>query len=315
MGASEAFILSHKMANAVTIRIYRIETFYQGQPHSINGRRVKLKGANFVKNFVELNSSINRSDDLERTWFLEEKESDGLGSSCGLIHYGSFGFTSTIIDSETRDEKFHRAVDDIEQIPLFYELLIPKTEGAGFFVFQSFGGKSCISLIMAKFKRDFEEENEGFAIFYKKVMPTDGETNPFANLPVTKMTFVTKGVSGDIIEEYTGVSPESVNVEINISSKRRQILGRLKDIMGASTKKEGALVFKDIEFSKLYAEVKYKNRKRRVGVIGSDEEVGFIDITDEVTRGPDGHPEFSSIREESRDLLSGIMQTLRGLND
>ncbi|MFY8094938.1 MAG: hypothetical protein ACOVN0_15780 [Niveispirillum sp.] len=270
---------------------------------------------NFVKHFISSNSNINKNNDLERTWFLEEKDSDGLGSSCGLIHYGSFGFTSTIIDSETKGEKYQREVDDIEQIPLFYEILIPKTEPAGYLVFQSFGGKSCISLVLSKFKKDFEEKNEGFSVFPRKVMPSDGGQNPFANLPVTKITFVSKGTSGDIIDEYTGVTPESVNIELNVSSKRRKILGKLKDIVGASSKKEGVLVFKDIEFSKLFAEVKYKNRKRRIGIIGSDEEVGFIDITDDVKRAVNGHPEFSSIREESRDLLSGFVQSLSGFND
>ena len=75
-----------------------------------------------MDNFVLINSNVNVRDDPERTWFLDPRETDGSGSSRGLVQYGTFGFESNIKDSKTKKINYGRLLTDVEEVPLYYEI-------------------------------------------------------------------------------------------------------------------------------------------------------------------------------------------------
>src|SRR5690606_27308299 len=110
---------------------------------------------------------------LERSWYFEEIRSYSLGSSQGYVHYGTFGFESNFVDTKTQTHTYRRQVTDVEEIPLFYEFWCPPSSEYGLVAFQSFQGRSCISLVLNSMKQKFEEVNSDYIIIFKKLMPND----------------------------------------------------------------------------------------------------------------------------------------------
>ena len=127
----------------------------------------------FITQFAVLHSTVTQNADRERSWYFEVKDSRGPGTSKGYVHYGTFGFESNFVDTNTKKHNYRRKVTDIEEIPLFFEFWYPTKSTHIFAVFQSFQGRSCIQLVMSEMQESFEKANPGFVIVFKKLLPND----------------------------------------------------------------------------------------------------------------------------------------------
>lgn len=304
------------MAGAIGIRVYRVSVHNRGSQVPINDPALKVGVSKFISRFVSDHSKIFQNDEFERAWFLEPKESD-LGCSSGLIRYGTYGFESNIIDGNTGTEKYHRKLTDIEQIPLFYEFWCPIVSSFGFAVFQSFEGRSCVAMLTKQMKSEFEQINKGYILAFKKVMPDDAKGSVLGSAPVVRLRLIRKGASGDVVERYFHENaPQSVNLELIVKARRNGKLGKLEALF--STFKPGAesvLMYEGIQFERVSAEIRVGKRLRKIGVYGSEEDSGLIDLTDEIEKGVDGHPKFEAIREESKRLIDDFYNVMRGMKD
>ncbi|MBA3678210.1 MAG: hypothetical protein H0W74_12555 [Sphingosinicella sp.] len=106
--------------------------------------------AKFLPAFFKSHLNPTRNAEAERSWYFEEKDRDGFGNSAGYIHYGTFGYASKIKNHKTKATNYERQVDDVEEIPLFYEFWLPEKANHAFVMFQSFAGKSCINLVISQ---------------------------------------------------------------------------------------------------------------------------------------------------------------------
>lgn len=93
---------------------------------------------------------------------------------------------------------------------------------------------------------------------------------------------------------------------MSISAKRNGSFGALSDLTKRIGKqKDALLVYDDHQFDRAVAEISVNGRRRRVGLAGIDADTGAIDVTEDV-KLVEGHPTFSSISEQSNDLMVDI---------
>jgi hypothetical protein len=78
------------------------------------------------------------------------------------------------------------------------------------------------------------------------------------------------------------------------------------------TKSNNVITYDGIDFPEAVAEVRVGNKTRRVGVFGLSGDAGVIDITEDIKRGPDGHPTFNSLTNETGDILEDMYKALKG---
>ncbi|MET3725867.1 hypothetical protein [Sphingomonas trueperi] len=305
------------MASAIGLRVYRIGVHARGKSSLVAFDDEKLNQSvpDFITAFMKLHNSVVQNDALERSWYFEEKDEDGPGNSQGYVHYGTFGFESDFIDTKTKKKNYRRKTTDIEEIPLFYEFWCPDQSAFGLATFQSFQGRSCISLVMTKMKEAFENANPDHILSFKKLLPNDAKGSAYYSAPVKQLRLIKRKASSDIADRYfDNPSPEPIDFEIIMSARRRKNLGDLTSLL-KSVRSDGAktiITHDGIEFSEAVAEIRVGNRTRRVGVLGFNGEAGVIDVTDVIVRGADGHPTFESLKKESDSILRDFFETLEG---
>jgi hypothetical protein len=302
------------MPASIGIRVYQATT------HKKNGRgsepvdagELNVDLPTFMARFVGDHVAPMQNDELERSWYFEEKESDE-NQSRGYVHYGTFGFESNLVNSRTKKTKYRRQVDDVEEIPLFYETWCPRGN-FGLLAFQSFQGRSCIALVMHQMQEAFERLNPGYAIRFKKLLPNGRTGSLYFNAPVKRLRLIKRNASHDEIDRYfPGTNPRSVSFEVSAVAKRRQELGTLGAVSRELRQNAAGVVVHDgIAFDEAVAEISVGGKLRRVGVFGSDSEAGVIDLTEDIERGPDGHPTFESLAEQSDAILNDFYQVLTG---
>lgn len=302
------------MTATIGLRAYQIVAHKKGDRGMIpfSSEEFRTPPTELISRFIASNVEAKQREDLERSWFFEEKDGSGEGSSRGYVHYGTYGFESNFVNNRTKKRNYRRKVDDVEEIPLFYEIWSPEHCDFGLAAFQSFQGRSCIGIVLHDLQSAFERENPGYRLGAKKLIPSDVNGSLYHSAPVKRLTLIKRNASRDDTDRYFAeVKPQKVDLEISLSARRALTLGNLANVSRSIRRgADGALVHDGISFDEAVAQVSIGGRLRRVGVFGDNSEAGAIDITDSVDKGFDGHPTYKSLTKQSDLILMDFYNIL-----
>ncbi len=303
------------MTASIGIRAYQVTVNKKGDRAltRFDSTELRVRVPEFISRFVSKNAAAVQNTELERSWFFDPKEEDGLGGTKGYVQYGTYGFESNLVNNKTKEKNYRRKIDDVEEIPLFYEFWLPGAANFGLIAFQSFQGRSCISIVMAKMREAFEEANPGYRMQYKKLLPSDVRGGAYYGAPVKRLRFIRRAAPSDITDRYLPNGSGGVDFEVSLTARRRRDLGNLASVFESLRSESGGVITHDgVGFNEAVAEVRIGNAIRRVGVFGSNSDAGVIDLTDVVAKGPDGHPTFDSMAEHSDAILKDFYEVLVG---
>lgn len=297
------------MASAIGLRVYQITIHKKRkvEPLAFDSAELSVSTFDVLSDFFSINKKAVQNDERERSWYIEQRIVSGPGNSKGYVHYGTYGFESNLIDTKTQKQNYRRKVDDVEEIPLFYEFWHPNAQYA-LAAFQSFQGRSCIALVMEALKKFFEEKNPGYILSLKKLMPNDAMGSLYGGAPVKKLRLIKRDPSPDIVDRYLGgVEKDDITFEVSLSASRKKSLGDFASISKSlKSKADGVVSHEGVEFNQAIAEIKIGGKLRRVGVFGVSGDAGVIDITEDIKRGGDGHPTFESLEAQSNLILQDL---------
>ncbi len=292
---------------SVGIRLYLLQVHRRGDRRrlSFEADAGGVAVPAYVSTLINERSAITDDADRERGWYFEQRQSGAAGCSRGYIHNGSFGSESAPAGTRTRIFKHKREVDPSQIAPIFYEFWHAATTHHIFVVFQSVEGRSCLTSMMKSMQDLFEEENPGFIMRFKKLVPNDSFGNVYKNYPVQKVTLIKRNVSPELSDRYSGTRlSEPANLEVSLVARRKGSIGsfgRLARQLGP--REAGASAHDGLTFDEATASVPVGGRVRLIGVFGDTSEAGVIDLTNAVRRGTDGHADFDSISDETRKIL------------
>jgi len=297
------------MSVSIGARVYLISVYHKSDRRkalAFDTDAYKMPAPQLISKFISSHAAATQSVERERSWYFEEKESGAAGNSKGYIHYGTFGFESNFIDSKTKKRNYRRQVSDVEEIPLFYEFWFPSRARHAFSVFQSFQGRSCITMVVSKIQEMFEANNPGLVMSFKKLLANDASGGIYSSVPVKKLRLIKRRAPADLAEKYLGIKPSSnIDFEVSFAARRKGSLGAFSALTGnfKADRTEGVITYDGVDFEEAVAEIRVGGRTRRVGVFGIGSDAGAIDLSDTIEKGLDGHPTFESLKKESDSLL------------
>lgn len=304
------------MPSAIGVRVYQIQVTEKGKVKALDldDAGLSLALPKFADQFVSANATANQHSALERSWYFDKKASPGLDGSRGYVQYGTFGFESNFVDANTKAKNYRRKTTDVEEIPLFYEIWFPAPANYALAAFQSFQGRSCVSIVMAKMAEAFAKANPGHVIRFRKLLPTGTTGGLYSQAPVKELRLVRRNAPTDVTDRFLRGSPhDPIDFEISMKARRKGALGILKDVASSLHQNAQGVVMHDgIKFDEAIADVRVGKKLRPVYLLGSSSDAGVIDLTDAVTRGADGHPTFASVSREVSDIMKDFFKTLSG---
>jgi hypothetical protein len=268
----------------------------------------------FLRQFVDDQTAEGAVSDKakERSFYFEPLEPYAPYSVRGLVRYGTFGFESRIKNPKSKKAAYNRAADDVEEIPLYFDIWCPPSADFALVSLQSFGVRSCVHLLVNEMQKQFEAINPGYRLHSIKLMGNDSPRSLFADAPVKKLILVRHDAYSDKFSSYrAGKPPTAIDMEVTYKAKRGASLGTLRD-MGSSFSENdtGVILFDGGEFDVATAEVMIGNRRRPIGIIGPNSDTGSIDISQSVIYAPSGHPTFDSVKAQSNAIMQDFYQRL-----
>lgn len=302
------------MPAAIGLRFYKLVARRLRDKEAVDPADLNIATPAFLTGFVADHSDGGEVSDAEkeRSYHFLPSQPYGLGSVRGHISYGTFGFASRIRNPNRKKAVYNRQADDVEDIPLYFDFWCPPKADFALAALQSFGGKSCVHLVLHEMQKSFEAKNPGFRLHTIKLMGNDSPQSLFADAPVKKLTFIKHNASSDSFNSYRkGKPPKPVDIEISYKARRGGALGTLRDMGSAFIETDkGILLFEGGEFHEAKAEVMVGKRRRPVGLIGPNSDTGTIDVSEAITYGADGHPTFDSIKTQSNEIMRDFYKRL-----
>ncbi|MFC5738650.1 hypothetical protein [Sinirhodobacter huangdaonensis] len=259
----------------------------------------------FLPQFVRGKVAALQNNNIERSWRLEPAQDEGR-SRHGIVRYGTYGYSSNIINPDDNEVLFNRNATDVEEIPLYYRFWVPDAGNFGFATLQSFRDRSCVSQVLGELTSEFNRRYNHIRLTPRKVMPTADEM--YRNAQVKKLILSKKRVPKDRAEILRNLPPDELNVELSFSVRRNGLFGVFSDVAPQIRGARGgaAFVFDGIEFDEASAMVAIGNSYMKVGIVGPSNNAGVIDISEEVQLGADQHPTFQSVSEISANVIENF---------
>lgn len=281
---------------------------YQPVPLATEGLGSELY--EFLPHFVRGKRTSMQNNNIERSWRLVPEADDGR-SRHGIVRYGTYGFSSDIIDPEGEEGEevlFNRSANHVEEIPLYYKFWVPENGNFGFAAFQSFRDRSCVGQVLGELAREFNQRYDNVKLTPRKVMPANDAV--YRNAPVKKLILSKKRVPKDRAEILRNLPPEELNVELSFSVLRNGRFGVFADVAPQIRGARGgaAFVFDGIEFDEASAMVAIGGTYMKVGIVGPSNNAGVIDITDDVVLGPNQHPTLASVAEVTTRVIGDFRE-------
>ena len=306
------------MSFSIGVRVYQInvENEENGSQITMSSGAAEGDVYKFFFFFFGKNTEINDHSRKQRSWYFEKNLNSEPSSLYGYIKYGTYGFESDLIDRKTKENNYRRKAGDLEEIPLYFHFWIPEGSSFGLVAFQSFGSRSCVTILIDAATKMYSEKRKGYKLRFRKLMPEDVKGSGVFSAPVKRLTLIRKMIPKNIEDKYLShISTEECELEVSIKAKRKRSLGEYGKIFSLfSGEKEVAdkpvLRFNGLEFDQAKAEINFGNKRRTVGLLGYNSDAGVIDLTDAVEIGADGHPLFESICEETKSIILDFFDTL-----
>lgn len=253
-----------------------------------------------IGQFAKIYTQSSKNPVQNQSWYFTEHVDVGDGYRFHL-GYGRSGFGSKMVDGRTKMKTYDRKVSDLEVIPLLSRVWLPQSGDYGIWGFQSFGGRSCVGMVISEFKNYFQDRHDG--LIFKPVPLVPAHSNAFQTAPVKAVMLKTK-TGGDAANSQTGSqATDVVNIDLKLRPEKGEHFGYLKEIMSKFSSKDGAArEFGGHEFSEAYATVDVEGRSRTVTLFGETKGTGLIDMDDTVDKLA-GHPKAESFFVEADKVI------------
>jgi len=240
-------------------------------------------------------------------------ESDGE-SIWGLIEAGEHGFGSRLVNVKTKKDSYKRSPDDAEMVPHYFLLNLPADTNKGLLILQRFGSRG----VQVQFSRALQGAVTETAPRYIL------DINPHVPHEVMKyllegrlkgLTFTRYGLPEEIADAVGlgGKVEEQVKVRTIIDAPRNRFLPRQKWIRDLLENKRSFYEVRNelgFEAESISVTVDYSGSRRTVDFTNPERITPHIDVSDRVVTGPNGHPEFDSIHDYSKDLLRNLAKEI-----
>ncbi len=235
----------------------------------------------------------------------------------GTIEAGEFGYAADGVNVTTMKKSFRRSTDDAELLPFYFRVDAPDDSNVALLALQRFGPHGVYQSLKTAMRQAFEDANPDQILDVKRVVPSS-LLRAILQGDVIAIEVTSYSVPPDIADHYhflgdVGRSTGRMTIEFRARSGvpfiEQEWLKRLRRGIASALEFEDET---DGKPSTLRLKLQHEGKVRTVQVGNLENLLPYVDVTDEIKLGGDGHPVFESINKRAQELLAEVSAQLRG---
>jgi hypothetical protein len=238
----------------------------------------------------------------------------------GLVTTGEYGYENELVNIVNNTPSYTRDIEDAEFYPFYFLTEIVPGYDEAIILMQRFGQLGFRTLFSKSLKNYFKENYPNCTLELKPLVPRQLLNEYVDNGTIKKFRFIRHNLPRDIADrlEEDGVRDEDGYAEYVIGVKRNvdgiPMKERLQSFFNNDLRIREFIELENFEYDSVKVELKLRSKTRTINLGDPDSLRSYIDITDEIEIGINGHPEFESIDEEAKEVLADLMEGLRRIN-
>lgn len=183
---------------------------------------------------------------------------------------------------------------------------------------QRFGQSGIRSLFTRSITNFFHNEYPEYTVEVKPLVPRELLNEYVDNGQIRKFRFIRHTLPRDIVDRLgdNGVRDEDGYAEyvigVNRSVRGIPMRERLQAFFDQDEEVREFIELENFEYDSVKVEIKLMNKTRTINLGEPDSLRSYIDVTDDIDFGANGHPVFESIDEVAKELLRDLTVGLRG---
>ena len=217
---------------------------------------------------------------------------------CAKIYSGDYGSSSEIINSNTKEIKYKKEIDDIDVKPFFIFLVIPKDNDKvkvqkGMLIFQNIGPYGIKTITTVKMQ-DYFSNNYDISIQCNCIAPKLFIERVLKKNKLNKISLIKNYKSNDKADNlYKGYGTE-VRVLGNLEFSESQFDKLMESIKYASGGRYNPFEFEHIPYHNAKIQVKIGEHVKTINVHNIDRLSIIEEIPDDI-KSTDGHPDKTKL--------------------
>ena len=281
------------------------------------------------KEFLESHTMI-QIDSVKQQSFQCEYEPNPIVDNeeykvfCAKIHSGDYGSSSEIINSDTKEIKYKKSVNDIDVKPFFIFIVIPKDNDKikaqkGMLIFQNIGPYGIKTITTAKMQ-DYFSNNFGISIQCNCIAPKLFIEKVLKKNKLNKICLIKNYKSNDKADNLSKGYGTEVRVLSNLDLSENQFEKLMESIKYASGGKNNLFEFEHISYHNAKIQVNIGEHVKTINVHNIDRLSIIEEIPDDI-KSINGHPDRNKlidyVKNTIEDYLSEMVLTVgeRDLNN
>lgn len=270
------------------------------------------------KDFFESHTMI-QIDSVKQQSFQCEYEPNPIVDNeeyklfCAKIHSGDYGSSSEIIDSNTKESRYKKKVDDIDVKPFYIFLVIPKDNKKikvqkGMLIFQNVGPYGIKTITTTKMQ-DYFSNNFDISIQCNCISPKLFIEKVLKKNKLNKICLIKNYKSNDKADNLSKGYGTEVRVLSNLELSDNQFAKLMESIKYASGGKYNLFEFEHISYHNAKIQVKIGEHVKTINVHNIDRLSIIEEIPDDI-KSIDGHPDKTKLIDYVKNTIDDYISEM-----
>ncbi len=233
----------------------------------------------------------------------------------GVVETGEYGYRADLYNVYRERVSYQRNQTDAELLPFYFLVAIPAQLDEGVILLQRRSNVGIRTVFLRDFTSFFEERYPSMRVSFNPLVPPQLINEYLQGGRLTKVRFIRYALPPDLADTYDNLGHIETEgtAELVWSSKRGMdlpLLSRVYDVFAGKRAVTEMVELPGYDYENVKVELQVKGRRKTLDLSNVMKMRAYVDVTDEVQLGVDGHPEFDSIDHAARDLMADLLAQL-----
>jgi len=238
----------------------------------------------------------------------------------GIVETGEYGYEAELLDVNSSRTTHRSSVSEAEMLPFYFLIFLTQNTDEGILILQRFKQYGIRTIFGRDINEYISSQFHSLELQINPLVPSRLINEYLNNGRILKLRFIRFSFPPDIADAYDTQYhvEEEGYTEYVISAKRRgsiPILGRILEVLNGQRQLNELIEIQSFEYDKVKVEVDLNGNKRTIDLSDMSKLRAYIDVSQSVRLGNDGHPLFESIDEIAQGLLQDLWTQIRGNNN
>ena len=257
----------------------------------------------------------NHSIDHNVRRLMRVVQSHGLARRIsGIIEAGEYGYRADLYNVAISAVSHQRVIDEAEMLPFYFLINVPQQQDEAILILSRRSQRGIRTILLQDFQSHFNAIYPGTALEINPLVP-QSMIDELSRGRITEIRLIKFVIPPDIADALRvgGHVETAGTLEMSVLAGRNgswPIFANVRDVLLGTRDVNRVLELDGFEYDNAKIRFDIGGKTRTVDLSNIMKLRALIDISDQVTVGPDGHPEFSSVDTIANNLLRDVLRDL-----